>query len=655
METLLRVENLCVDIPVTGGLARPVAGVDLQIGAGETYALVGESGSGKSMTALALMRLLPAGAQLRAGRMELAGADLLGLTEQAMRRVRGGRMAMIFQEPMLAMNPVLSVGRQVMESLRVHRDLAGAAARDAAAALLAQVGIADAGRRLGSYPFELSGGMRQRVLLAMALAGGPALLIADEPTTALDVTLQAQVLGMLRKLQGERGMAVLLITHDLGVVAENADQVGVMYAGELVETATREDFFVAPFHPYSRQLFLALPGQGRERLMVIAGQLPRPEEDLPGCRFAPRCPQAFARCRSEVPRWHVLQEGHRVRCHLAQSDPAYVLGAPVTPPARRQVADAPKVLRARGLSVQFLLRHGLFGRRLLRAVDGVDMDLSAGRTLALVGESGCGKTTVARALLGLTPATAGTVEVRGGMQMVFQDPYASLNPRMRIAAILLEGMVAQGRVPRAGRAAAVAGLLAEVGLPADAGERFPHEFSGGQRQRIAIARALAVRPRILICDEPTSALDVSVQAQIVNLLKALQEETALAYLFITHNLALVGELAHEVAVMYLGRIVEQGPMEEVLTGPRHPYTRALLAAAPRMAGRERQVAVLPGDPPSPLAPPPGCAFHPRCPEAFALCRAVAPRATPIGAGHWAACHLLETEDARGGPEALPRG
>ena len=655
METLLRVENLCVDIPLTGGLARPVAGVDLQIGAGETYALVGESGSGKSMTALALMRLLPAGAQLRARHMELAGVDLQGLTEQAMRSVRGGRMAMIFQEPMLALNPVLSVGRQIMESLKAHRGLAGAAARDAAVALLAQVGIADAAHRLASYPFELSGGMRQRVLLAMALAGGPALLIADEPTTALDVTLQAQVLSLLRKLQGERGMAMLLITHDLGVVAENADQVGVMYAGELVETATREDFFAAPFHPYSRQLFLALPGQGRDRLMVIAGQLPRPEENLPGCRFAPRCPRAFARCRSEVPQWHVLRERHRVRCHLAQSDPAYVLGAPAAPAAKRQAAEAPNVLHARGLGVHFLLRRGLFGRRPLRAVDGVDMDLTAGRTLALVGESGCGKTTVARALLGLTPATVGTVEVRGGMQMVFQDPYASLNPRMRIAAILLEGMEAQGRVPRAGRAAAVAGLLAEVGLPADAGERYPHEFSGGQRQRIAIARALAVRPRILICDEPTSALDVSVQAQIVNLLKTLQEETALAYLFITHNLALVGELAHEVAVMYLGRIVEQGPMEEVLTRPRHPYTCALLAAAPRIAGRERQGGVLPGDPPSPLAPPPGCAFHPRCPQAFALCRVAAPRAIPIAAGHWAACHLLEAEDARRGPDARLRG
>ena len=641
MAELLQVRELEVTIPVPGGLARPVTGMALDIDAGVTYALVGESGSGKSMTALALMRLLPAAAHLRAERMTLRGEDLLTLPEKSMRRVRGGRMAMIFQEPMLALNPVLSVERQVVESLMLHRGLSGAAAREAAADLLAQVGIADARRRLDSYPFELSGGMRQRVLLAMALAGDPALLIADEPTTALDVTLQDQVLGLLRRLQDERGMAMLLITHDLGVVAEQAHHVGVMYAGELVESAPRSEFFAAPFHPYSRQLFLALPGQGRGRLAQIAGQLPRPEETLPGCRYAPRCPRAFERCRREVPQWQVVHGEHRVRCHLAQSDPGYALALPPIQAAAAPSAASGTVLRARGLKVHFALRRGLFGHRLLRAVDGVDLELAAGRTLALVGESGCGKTTVGRALLGLTHPTAGTVEVRGGVQMVFQDPYASLNPRMRIAAILLEGMEAQGLAPRSGQDAVVAGLLAQVGLPADAGERFPHEFSGGQRQRIAIARALAVRPRILICDEPTSALDVSVQAQIVNLLKALQAETALAYLFITHNLALVSELGHEVAVMYLGRIVEQGPAREVLERPRHPYTRALLAAVPRLDGRDRQAAMLPGEPPSPLAPPTGCAFHPRCPLAQAACRLREPTAVPVGPEHWATCLLLE--------------
>ncbi len=641
MAALLQVEDLNVSIPVPGGLARPVAGMALHIGAGETYALVGESGSGKSMTALALMRLLPAAARLRAARLVLQGEDLLALPERSMRRVRGGRMAMIFQEPMLALNPVLSVERQIVEGLALHRGLSGAAARAAAADLLAQVGIADARRRLDSYPFELSGGMRQRVLLAMALAGDPALLIADEPTTALDVTLQDQVLGLLRRLQGARGMAMLLITHDLGVVAEQAHHVGVMYAGELVESAPRSAFFAAPFHPYSRQLFLALPGQGRGRLAQIAGHIPRPEETLPGCRYAPRCPRAFERCRQEAPQWRVVHGEHRVRCHLAQSDPGYALAPPSTQAAAAPSAASGTVLRARGLKVHFALRRGLFGRRLLRAVDGLDLELAAGRTLALVGESGCGKTTVGRALLGLTRPTAGTVEARGGVQMVFQDPYASLNPRMRIASTLLEGMEARGLAPRGGRADVVAGLLAQVGLPHDAGERFPHEFSGGQRQRIAIARALAVRPRILICDEPTSALDVSVQAQIVNLLKALQAETGLAYLFITHNLALVSELGHGVAVMYLGRIVEQGPAREVLERPRHPYTRALLAAVPRLHGEARAVAVLPGEPPSPLAPPTGCAFHPRCPQAQAACRVREPAAVPVGPEHWAACLLLE--------------
>ncbi len=641
MKALLEVENLRVSIATGGGLAHPVAGVDLRIRAGETFALVGESGSGKSMTALALMRLLPPGARLEAARIELSGSDLRALSERAMRRVRGGRLAMIFQEPGLSLNPVLSVGRQVTESLAAHRGLAGAAAREAAAQLLAQAGIAEPQRRLASYPFELSGGMRQRVLLAMALAGNPQLLIADEPTTALDVTLQAQVLGLLRKLQAERGMAMLLITHDLGVVAENAHRVAVMYAGELVESAPRGDFFGAPFHPYSRQLFLALPGQGRGRLAVIPGQLPRPAESLPGCRFAPRCAKAFSRCRVEAPAWRVLQGEHRVRCHLAESAPDYALALPAAGAAGKGAAPAVTVLRARGLKVHFPAARRLFARGLLRAVDGVDLELAAGRTLALVGESGCGKTTVARALLGLARPTAGSVEVHGGMQMVFQDPYASLNPRMRIADILLEGMDAQGLAPRRGRAALAAQLLELVGLPLDAGARWPHEFSGGQRQRIAIARALAVKPRILICDEPTSALDVSVQAQIVNLLKTLQEETALAYLFITHNLALVGELAHDAAVMYLGRIVEQGPAEAVLKRPRHPYTRALLAAAPRLDGGPRDAPMLGGDPPSPLEPPRGCPFHPRCPEAVAQCRVSEPAAVGVGPRHWATCLRLK--------------
>jgi len=650
---LLQVDQLAVDI----GPVRIVDGISFQISAGETYALLGESGCGKSITALSLMRLLPDGGRISAGTVGLDGENILALPERDMRRVRGGGMAMIFQEPMLALNPVIKVGEQIAEALVLHQGLRGQATQDAARALLDAVGVPDAARRLDSYPFELSGGLRQRVMIAMALAGQPKLLIADEPTTALDVTIQAQVLDVLRRLRADRQMGMLLITHDLGVVAENADRVGVMYAGELVEEGARDAFFATPQHPYSRMLFDALPRPGDGgRLTTIPGQVPRLDAPLHGCRFAPRCPFVIARCRLESPEWQETN-GQRVRCHLAGTLPPrneHIASAHATSAQSTQA-----LLQVEGLKVHFPIRRGLIQRTVgyVRAVDEVSLSIQAGHTLALVGESGCGKTTVGKALLRLIEPTAGSVMLDGEplsannvpalrrqMQMVFQDPFSSLNPRMRVADILLEGMDALNIGAASERRAAIAQLLRQVGLPDDAGGRYPHAFSGGQRQRIAIARALAVSPRLMICDEPTSALDVSVQAQILNLLKDLQERLGLAYLFITHNLAVVDYLAHEVAVMYLGRIVEHGAAADVLSAPRHPYTQALVSAVPRIEPHTGQRIIrLAGDQPSPLNPPVGCHFHPRCPYASDVCRQTYPDQTDLGGGHWVRCHWVAAQ------------
>lgn len=650
MSALLQVDQLAVDI----GAVRIVDGVSFHIAAGETYALLGESGCGKSMTALSLMRLLPDGGRIVAGSVRLAEQDVLALPESEMRRVRGGGMAMIFQEPMLALNPVIKVGEQIAEALVLHQGLRGQAMTDAARALLDAVGVPDAARRLDSYPFELSGGLRQRVMIAMALAGQPKLLIADEPTTALDVTIQAQVLDVLRRLRADRQMGMLLITHDLGVVAENADRVGVMYAGELVEEGARDAFFASPQHPYSRMLFDALPRPGDGgRLTTIPGQVPKLDAPLHGCRFAPRCPFAIARCWIESPDWQELND-QRVRCHLAGTLPPRTVREMSAHEKPAQSSQA--LLQVDGLKVHFPIRRGLLQRTVgfVRAVDDVSLSIQAGRTLALVGESGCGKTTVGKALLRLIAPTAGSVMLGGTsivaknvstlrqqLQMVFQDPFSSLNPRMRVADILLEGMDALGIGAASERRKAVAQLLQQVGLPDDAGGRYPHAFSGGQRQRIAIARALAVSPRLVICDEPTSALDVSVQAQILNLLKDLQGRLGLAYLFITHNLAVVDYLAHEVAVMYLGRIVEHGAAAAVLRAPRHPYTQALVSAVPRIEPQTGQSIIrLAGDQPSPLNPPAGCHFHPRCPHASEVCRQIYPAQTDLGGGHWVRCHWV---------------
>ncbi|HNE99196.1 MAG TPA: ABC transporter ATP-binding protein [Thauera aminoaromatica] len=673
---LLHVEGLGVAIARTDGEeVRPVDGVNFAIAAGETFALLGESGCGKSMTALALARLLPDGGRIAAGSVRLGDEDLLALPEAAMRRVRGGRIGMIFQEPATSLNPVMSVGAQIAEALAAH-GLRGAAARAEACRLLAAVGIPAPEHRLQEFPFQFSGGMKQRVMIAIALAGRPRLLIADEPTTALDVTIQAQVLDLLAELQRREGMAMLLITHDLGVVARVAHRVGVMYAGQVVESGPREAFFATPLHPYSRKLFAALPEAAKRggALDAPVGSVPPPDRHFPGCRFAERCPAAFDRCDEEVPVWHAVGT-QAVRCHLYEGVAIPRRFVRETAGAADVVAARPaqSVLEVAELAVHFPVRKGFLRRTVghVKAVDGVSLRLQPGRTLALVGESGCGKTTVGKALLRLIEPTTGRLwldgerydalplsalqPLRRAVQMVFQDPFASLDPRTRVGEIIEEGLAALGiGADHRARQARVTELLERVGLSAEMRWRYPHEFSGGQRQRIAVARALAVAPRVIVCDEPTSALDVSVQAQLLNLMRELQHEQGLAYLFITHNLAVVEYLADEVAVMYLGRIVEEGPIERVLGVRAHPYTRALLAAVPRIEGAGGAApdvggtgvaggsTTTPGtimaELPSPLAPPSGCHFHPRCPYATDVCRIRYPAPADLGQGHRVRCH-----------------
>jgi peptide/nickel transport system ATP-binding protein len=665
-DLLLEVRDLSIAIDAADGVVRGVDEVSFEVREGETFALLGESGCGKSMTALGLMRLLPEAGRVTGGSVRLGGAELLQLTEAQMREVRGGKVAMIFQEPATSLNPVLTVGTQIAEVVMRHQGLSVGVARQRALELLSAVGIPDAQRRLDEYPFQLSGGMKQRVMIASALACAPRLLIADEPTTALDVTIQAQVLELLTRLQRERRMAMLLITHDLGIVARVAQRVGVMYAGALAEVAPRETFFRDCRHPYARKLFAALPSasdRGRQ-LETIAGSVPALTRRFAGCRFVERCPSARDRCHVEPPGWTAVGDGHAVRCHLYAGSRSAVVGAPERPvsaesaPGQGGEATQP-LLEVRGLKVHFPARRGLLKRVVghVKAVDGLDLRLAAGRTLALVGESGCGKTTAGKAILRLVPSTAGDICLRGipihalplrrlgsaraEMQMIFQDPYASLDPRMHVGDIIAEGMSALGLLPDVqARRERVAALLGQVGLSADMAGRYPHEFSGGQRQRIAIARSLAVSPKLLVCDEPTSALDVSVQAQILNLLKTLQDQLGLSYLFITHNIAVVDYLAHEVAVMYLGRIVEYGRTDEVLRRPGHPYTEALLSAVPDVEPRSRrEIIVLKGDLPSPLQPPQGCHFHPRCPKAMDVCRSVYPEDAQVSATRHVRCHL----------------
>ena len=565
--------------------------------AGETLVLLGESGCGKSLTSLALMRLLPkSGVYGEESRIELDGEDILDLPEHMMRELRGRKLAMIFQEPMTALNPVMTVGAQIAEVLLKHQHYSSAELNTRLITLMNEVEMPQPEIKIHQYPHQLSGGQKQRIVIAMALACKPDILIADEPTTALDVTIQAQILALLKKLQKNHQMSLLLITHDLGVVRAMADRVCVMYAGQVVEHSLVDEFFSHLGHPYVQQLLASLPTRSNraEKLSVITGNVPTLDELPSGCRFHPRCIYAFDRCKQEEPLLQI-NNARLIRCHL------YPEIRELPSLQKNKIAWAPLqkqdeiILSVNDLSVHFVQRKGLFGseKTIFKAVDGLSFSLKKGKTLALVGESGCGKTTASRALLRLILATGGEIsfknqdvlslkgrglkKYRKQIQIIFQDPFSSMNPRMTVGEIIAEGMKAQGMkssfILRRQKE-----LIAQVNLPSNSLTRYPHQFSGGQRQRICIARALATEPEILICDEPTSALDISVQAQILNLLKELQQETGITYLFITHNMGVVSYIADEVLVMNQGKAVEFGTCEDIFAKAKHPYTQKLLEA-----------------------------------------------------------------------------
>jgi len=661
---VLSVRDLRTYFHTRQGTAKAVDGVSFSIHPGETYALVGESGCGKSVTALSILRLIsrPIG-EIAGGEVALEDTVISGLPDAAMREIRGNRISMIFQEPMLALNPVLTIGRQVAEVFRVHQGKTRSEARRLAVSMLGSVGIPDPEHRCKQYPHEMSGGMQQRVMIAMALAPRPAVLIADEPTTALDVTVQGQILELMRTLQRDMGTAILLITHDMGVVCENAGRVGVMYAGRIVEEAPGDAIFRDPMHPYTQLLLASLPSRGeRDKLLrTIDGNVPRATDFPPGCRFNNRCPMASGRCRREAPVLLACDgQEHTAACfELDRAAKGSLRSHPAMDANTGAKTEARPCLAIRDLRMYFPAKRVRPGqaKAFVRAVDGVSLDLGRGETLALVGESGCGKTTLGNCVVRLVDPTGGSIMFRGRelaampsrsmrdmrrhVQMIFQDPSASLNPRLTIGEAIMEGLKIHGIAGgRSGRMARAASLMSRVGLDPGMLNRYPHEFSGGQRQRIGIARALAVDPELIICDEATSSLDVSVQAQILNLLRSLQAELDLSYLFITHDLGVVEYLADRVAVMYLGRIVEEGEREEIFGAPKHPYTRSLLAAAPRVdeeTGRER--IVLEGDVPSPMNPPAGCHFHPRCPDAGPECAQRYPEPVSFSTTHTCRCTL----------------
>ncbi len=598
MTEIAIVNHLSIGFQTAQRTITAVDDVSFCLNPGEALALVGESGCGKSLTSLALMRLLPNnGVYGRQSAIHFGGRDLLNLPECVMRCLRGRKLAMIFQEPMTALNPVLSIGEQLAEALQAHQQVDRELLQAKLLALLTEVDMPEPLQRLSQYPHQLSGGQKQRVVIAMALASNPDILIADEPTTALDVTIQAQILALLKKLQGQHQMSLLLITHDLGVVKAMADTVCVMYAGHMVEFAPVKTFFSEPLHPYAQQLFVSLPSFTKrgQQLQTLTGSVPTLNEMPTGCRFHPRCAHAFSPCKTIEPQLQSINEASLVRCHLYpehKKPPALSMN---TQDWRPTGDSSDIILSVDNLVVHFGTQRGFMRRSssICKAVDGLSFTLSRGKTLALVGESGCGKTTASRALLRLQAITSGRVifndqdiatlrgralrHFRKKIQIIFQDPYSSMNPRMTVDDILAEGLQAQGMGSAAIRLRQYE-LLDQVNLARNSLTRYPHQFSGGQRQRICIARALATKPELLVCDEPTSALDMSVQAQILNLLKWLQQECGLSYLFITHNMGVVSYIADDVLVMRDGKVVEVGSCEQIFSEPKHDYTRQLLAS-----------------------------------------------------------------------------
>ncbi len=667
-DVLLSVRDLHVEFHTSRGRVGAVEGVSYDVKRGEILAIVGESGCGKSVSSLAIMRLLPKRtSRITKGEILFDGRNLLTLSDGEMRRIRGRDIGMIFQEPMTSLNPVLSIGSQIMEPLFIHMEMSKTRARERAIELLNLVGITDPERRLEQYPHQMSGGMRQRIMIAIALACEPKLLIADEPTTALDVTIQAQILELIKELSQRLNIAVVMITHNLGIVARYAHRVNVMYAARIVEKGTADDIFLKPKHPYTLGLMRSIPRLDRpcdEKLATIEGLPPDLRSPPVGCRFRPRCFMAIPVCEKDPPLAEVVP-GHHAACFRAEE----VTAVADDPLPRARSASPPKADEPPLLAVEALRKFYYVGGSPLigpgemteiRAVNDVSLTIQPGETLGLVGESGCGKTTIGRTILRLETPTAGTIlfagtdiahasqiemrPVRRKMQVIFQDPFSSLNPRMKVGQIIAEPMRVHGLVK--GRRAAeerVQDLLGKVGLHGFMADRYPHEMSGGQRQRVGIARALAMNPSFIVCDEPVSALDVSIQGQIINLLEELKRELGLTYLFIAHDLAVVRHISDRVMVMYLGRLMEVAEREALYAEPLHPYTKALLDAAPvpdPVTERARQPRALKGELPSPLSPPTGCVFHTRCPLASEVCWTEVPEVREIRPNHRVACHKV---------------
>lgn len=672
-EPVLQVKGLTTRFQTGRGVIRAVTDVSFDVYPGQTMALVGESGSGKSVTALSLLNLVRSPGRIEGGQVLFKGKDIVAMGESELRHIRGNGVAMVFQDPMSSLNPIMKIGEQLREAIHNRSKFTGEQAKSRAVELMKIVGIPDPEARLVDYPHKFSGGMRQRVMIAMALANEPDVIIADEPTTALDVTVQAQILDVLADINEKLGTAVILITHNLGVVARSCHRVAVMYAGQIVEQADTRELFANPKHPYTKALLAATPRMMASRdvpLVPINGRPPNLLDPITGCSFADRCRFAMDQCHSQAPATTV--QGNRSFDCWKTADgsdlPELPLDAAV-PHTAVADASADVLLDVKELQVHFELKSASLNpfapKRVLHAVDNVSFSIGKGETVGLVGESGCGKSSLGKTLVGVNPVTSGDIVfegkniaqlsgsarqwVRRRLQMVFQDPMSSLNPRMTVGNIVGEPLEVHGLVNNAKeRRAKVAELLELVGLDAAIASRYPHEFSGGQRQRIVIARALAVDPSLIVCDEAVAALDVSLQAQVVNLLKELQRKLGVSMLFIGHDLASVRHISDRIMVMYLGQIIEEGPAEILTSAPLHPYTASLLSAVPEPDPEQeaqRPRIVLTGDVPSPTNPPPGCRFNSRCPigpnarEGRSICITQAPPLSDAGAGRRVACHF----------------
>ncbi len=693
MAPVLEIKDLSTHIKQSTTTIQAVGNVDLYLDPGETLGLVGESGCGKSMTGLSIMGLLPPGGQIVGGSIKLEDRELVGLPDRELRKVRGNEIAMVFQDPLTSLDPTKTIGSQVAEPVLLHRGASKKEALDRATEVLALVGLPRPQERLADYPHQLSGGLRQRVMIAMALSCEPKVLIADEPTTALDVTIQAQILDLLDDLKSRLHMAMLLITHDMGVIAGHADRVNVMYAGRLVETTETGNLFIHMHHPYTQALLASIPRLVQDRsqqLLNIPGLPPDLGHPPAGCRFAARCSKVTDKCRADEPPligetvahlyscWHPVDgplapdeiEAAARAARAAQAAagvevvvPTAVTSDPVPLVEDRKPAagtEGATLLEVKDLVKEFPVTSGILQRSIgsIHAVSGVSFSVAAGETFGLVGESGCGKTTLGRMIVALERPTSGEVTLNGSdisklkghelrrrrrdLQLMFQDPYSSLDPRMRVGAIIREPLTIQSIGSRKDQENRVFELLGEVGLPRNAVERFPHEFSGGQRQRIGLARALTLNPQVIVADEPVSALDVSIRAQVLNLMKRLQNTHGLTYVVISHDLAVVKYMADRIAVMYLGKLVELGTSDDIYQRHAHPYTAGLIGAIPvpdPVIARARREIGISGELPSPLNPPSGCRFRTRCPLSQDICSVEEPQLRSFGPGHVAACHF----------------